>query len=104
MYSVVYTPVLGITTNKKLYNIIESGRFKGERIYDETQIDPVTAFYSELEFYFNACVQNNYHVYIIYNKPKHSIIFNKDEINYISLKSYLHENEEINYNFSDNIT
>jgi hypothetical protein len=51
----------------KKYIIIESGEYKGLRCYDESTISPISAFYSELEVYFNDWLNEGYSIYVVYN-------------------------------------
>jgi hypothetical protein len=92
-----------IMSKKKLYSVIQSGKYKGFRVYNELELTPVMALYSELDFYFEKCINEGYHIYILLNKPTHHIIFNNNDINYINMEPYSHCKEDIDYHFSSNI-
>jgi hypothetical protein len=76
---------------------------KNCRIYDESAVNPVQVFYSELEVYFNQCINDGYNIYVLNNKSKYNIILNDNDIDYINLKLLNYLNESENYYFSENL-
>lgn len=87
----------------KLYTLKNIGDLKNCRIYNELEVTPIQAFYSELEVYFNQCINQGYNIYVLNNKPTHNIIFTKNDINYISADPYEHAKEVVDYYSSSNL-
>jgi hypothetical protein len=71
------------------------------RIYNELEVTPVQAFYSELEVYFNQCIEKGYNIYVLNNKPTHNIELTNSDVTYISMNS--HMEEPFGYYFSENL-
>jgi hypothetical protein len=88
---------------KCIYKIVSIGDLQSCRIYDETEISPIQAFYSELEIYFKQSIYDGYNIYVVNNKPTHNIIFTSEDIDYISSNPYDHKEEPCDYYFSENL-
>jgi len=87
----------------KLFLIQKINELENGRVYNEFEITPVQAFYSELGLYFNQCIREGYNIYVFNNKPIHEIKFSNEDIGYISTDPHKHREELFDYYFSENI-
>ena len=83
--------------DKKIYKIIDNGKNKGMRLYDETKHDASVIFFSEMSIAINNLIDQNINFYLLYNSPTHNIIW--DEIDF----KYLNQSKDQHYKNSQGI-
>jgi hypothetical protein len=69
----------------KKYIIVQSGEYRGLRCYDESIISPISAFYSELEVYFNNWLNEGYFIYTVYNESNGNVKLDENDIKWLQI-------------------
>jgi hypothetical protein len=67
-----------------MYTIIQLGKNKGRRLYDETKYDANFVLCSEFTIAFNSLINNNIDLYLLHNIPNHNIIFKGEDFKYLN--------------------
>jgi hypothetical protein len=70
--------------NNNVAVTIQEGELKGKRLYDESKFGVDSVFPSEMFFFYQNAVKNNYKIFKFNCGPNHSIIFSKEELNYLN--------------------
>jgi hypothetical protein len=71
--------------NNDIAIIIQEGELKGKRLYDESKFGVDSVFPSEMFFFYQNAVKNNYKIFKFNCEPNHSIIFSEKELDYLNI-------------------